>query len=139
MDALGVFSYVSLFISRLQLFDEVAMVPKHADTTSYTSIGILHIDPVFPSCCVPQLQLFDEVAMVRDGRVLHVLSASGSRGVFPSVMAVSPRFVAADDSPLVALTGANIAGEDAAVLARSGGEFLLHVGCIAGPTGLDRP
>lgn len=66
--------------------------------------------------------------MARDGRVLHVLSASGSHSVFPSVMAVSPRFVAADDTPLVALTGANVAGEDATVLARIGGEIfsMLH-------------
>jgi hypothetical protein len=74
--------------------------------------------------CGLQLQLFDEVALVRDGRLLHVLSVSGSEGVYPSVLALSPRFTAGDgggDGPLLALTGAHLAGPDAAVLARCQG------------------
>lgn len=61
---------------------------------------------------------------MRDGRVLHVLS---SGGVFPSVLALSPRFLApgeAGEGPLAALTGAHLAGQDAAVLARCNGALL---------------
>ena len=74
---------------------------------------------------VVQLQLFDEVALVRDGRLLHVLSISGSEGVYPSVLALAPRFTAGEkngDGPLLALTGAHLAGaDDATVLARCQG------------------
>ena len=78
---------------------------------------------------VVQLQLFDEVALVRDGRLLHVLSISGSEGVYPSVLALAPRFTAGEkngDGPLLALTGAHLAGADAAVLARCQGAPAGH-------------
>lgn len=44
--------------------------------------------------CAAQIHWYDEVALVRDGKVLHVLSATGSRGVLPhihSVRAPSPQ------------------------------------------------
>jgi hypothetical protein len=61
---------------------------------------------------------------VRDGRLLHVLSIPGSEGVYPSVLALAPRFTVSGkgaDGPLLALTGAHLAGQDAAVLARCQG------------------
>jgi hypothetical protein len=82
---------------------------------------------------VLQLQLFDELALVRDGRLLHVLSIPGSEGVYPSVLALAPRFTAGGkdaDGPLLALTGAHLAGQDAAVLARCQGALQ---GCCAPP------
>lgn len=62
---------------------------------------------------------------MRGGRLLHVLSSAGSAGVYPAVAALSPRFLAPGDAgegPLVALTGAHLAGQDAAVLARCNGK-----------------
>ncbi len=58
---------------------------------------------------------------MRDGRVLHVLSASGSRGVLPHIAAVSPLALPAAAASVVRLSGANIAGGDNSVLVRSQG------------------
>ncbi len=68
-----------------------------------------------------QVQLYDEVALVRSGQVLHVLSGSGSRGVFPVIDSVVPRAVLAAAPSTVVLTGANLAVPNNAVLARCQG------------------
>lgn len=67
------------------------------------------------------MQLYDEVALVRNGQVLHVLSGSGSRGVFPVIDSVAPRAVLAAAPSTVVLTGANLAVPHNAVLARCQG------------------
>ena len=63
---------------------------------------------------------------MRDGRVLHVLSGSGSRGVFPVIEAVAPRAVLASAPRAVTLSGANLAVPDNAVLARCQGAAQLR-------------
>ncbi len=68
-----------------------------------------------------QVQLHDEVALVRNGKVLHVLSGSGSRGVFPAIDAVAPRAVLAASPGAVTLAGVNLAVPENAVLARCQG------------------
>ena len=64
---------------------------------------------------------------MRNGQVLHVLSGSGSRGVFPNIDAVTPRAVLASAPRPVTLSGANLAVPDNAVLARCQGALLLAV------------
>jgi len=68
-----------------------------------------------------QVQLHDEVALVRNGKVLHVLSGSGSRGVFPAIDAVAPRAVLSASPAAVTLAGVNLAVPENAVLARCQG------------------
>ncbi|KAK9835951.1 hypothetical protein WJX81_000786 [Elliptochloris bilobata] len=70
------------------------------------------------------IQLHDEVALVRNGQVLHVLSGSGSRGVFPAIDAVAPRAVLASAPGPITLSGANLAVPDNAVLARCQGQYV---------------
>ena len=67
---------------------------------------------------------------MRDGRVLHVLSGSGSRGVFPVIEAVAPRAVLASAPRAITLSGANLAVPDNAVLARCQGVSQLWM-CLA--------
>ncbi len=69
-----------------------------------------------------QIQWYEEVALVRDGKVLHVLSASGSRGVLPQLHSVSPLAALSSAPVTVKLLGANIATPDNSVLAQSQGE-----------------
>lgn len=59
---------------------------------------------------------------MRDGKVLHVLSASGSRGVLPQLHSVSPLAALSSAPVTVKLLGANIATPDNSVLAQSQGE-----------------
>lgn len=73
-------------------------------------------------CLVVQIQWYEEVALVRYGKVLHVLSASGSRGVLPRLHSVSPLAVTSAAATTVKLIGSNIAAPDNTVLAQSQGE-----------------
>ena len=58
---------------------------------------------------------------MRNGQVLHVLSGSGSRGVFPAIDAIAPRAVLASAPGAITLSGANLAVPDNTVLARCQG------------------
>jgi hypothetical protein len=71
---------------------------------------------------VVQIQWYEEVALVRDGKVLHVLSASGSRGVLPRLHSLSPLAVTSAAATTVKLIGSNIAAPDNTVLSQSQGE-----------------
>ena len=64
---------------------------------------------------------------MRNGQILHVLSGSGSRGVFPNIDAVAPRAVLASAPRPVTLSGASLAVPDNAVLARCQGASQLCV------------
>jgi hypothetical protein len=68
-----------------------------------------------------QVQWYDEVALVRDGKVLHVLLASGSKGVLPDVQRVSPLAIITSAPSTVQIMGSNIATPDNTILARSQG------------------
>ena len=70
-----------------------------------------------------QLQWYDEAALVRDGKIMHVLSAAGSRGVLPQLHCVSPVALHTTAPPeRLLLTGQNLAVVDNRVLARCQGE-----------------
>ena len=78
-----------------------------------------------------------------NGQVLHVLSGSGSRGVFPNIDTVAPRAVLASAPRPVTLSGANLAVPDNAVLARCQGAPRLWQACanvcyvaLASPPGM---
>ncbi|BDA46756.1 probable squamosa promoter-binding-like protein 4 at N-terminal half [Coccomyxa sp. Obi] len=68
------------------------------------------------------IQWYEEVALVRDGKVLHVLSASGSRGVLPQLHSVSPLAALSSAPVTLKLLGANIATPNNSVLAQSQGK-----------------
>ena len=69
-----------------------------------------------------QLQWYDEAALVRDGKIMHVLSAAGSRGVLPQLRCVSPVALHTAAPERLLLTGQNLAVVDNRVLARCQGE-----------------
>ena len=69
-----------------------------------------------------QLQWYDEAALVRDGKIMHVLSAAGSRGVLPQLHCVSPVALHTAAPERLLLTGQNLAVVDNRVLARCQGE-----------------
>lgn len=72
-----------------------------------------------------QLQWYDEAALVRDGKIMHVLSAAGSQGVLPQLQHVQPVALHTDLPEHVLLTGSNLAIVDNRVLARCLGKLLL--------------
>lgn len=95
----------------------------------------LHARGVFISCrgesalCL-QIQWYEEVALVRNGRVLHVLSANGSKGVLPNLACVSPLAIIPTVRSNVQLLGSNIATAENIILARSQGkpaDLLLQI------------
>ena len=70
-----------------------------------------------------QVQLNDELALVKDGEVQHVLSSSGSRGVFPHIRSIKPVCVSNAEDSTVILRGSNITAAHNAVLSRCQGEY----------------
>ncbi|KAK9819901.1 hypothetical protein WJX72_003783 [[Myrmecia] bisecta] len=70
------------------------------------------------------IQMHDEVALVREGEVLHVLSGSGSRGVFPQVDKISPLALLTSDPEVITVTGTNIASNENSVLCRCQGAYV---------------
>lgn len=76
-------------------------------------------------CWLLQVQLRDEVALVKDGQVQHVLSGSGSRGIFPHVAEVAPIAANSVGPVKLTVTGTRISAEHNAVLARYRGEAAL--------------
>lgn len=87
-----------------------------------------------PGLCAVQIQWYEEVALVRNGRVLHVLSAAGSRGVLPQLHSVSPLAFPSSAPATLKLLGSNLATPDNTVLAQSQGALKCslsgHVGAI---------
>ena len=80
------------------------------------------------ACCwLLQVQLRDEVALVKDGQVQHVLSGSGSRGIFPHVAEVAPIAVNSVGPVKLTVTGTRISAEHNTVLARYRGEAALKL------------
>lgn len=78
------------------------------------------------------MQLFDEAALVSHGRVLHVVSVTGSAAVLPHLISVSPRFLIAGNTYTAAIRTANFHPSIDAIIARANGRFHrppLH--CIA--------
>lgn len=75
-----------------------------------------------PLCveCV-QLQWKDELVLVKDGKVVHVVSREGSRGLLPEIHSMTPVCVSSTQMEAVKITGANIAGPGQVVLCRSRG------------------
>ena len=59
---------------------------------------------------------------MRDGKIVHVLSAAGSRGVLPQLRCVSPAALHSAAPERLLLTGQNLAVVDNRVLARCQGE-----------------
>jgi ankyrin repeat protein len=70
------------------------------------------------------VQLNDELALVKDGEVQHVLSSSGSRGVFPHVRSIQPVCVSNAEDSTVILRGSNITAAHNAVLCRCQGRYI---------------
>lgn len=71
-----------------------------------------------------QLQWYDEAALVRDGKIVHVLSAAGSRSVLPQLHSVRPAALHGPAPERLTLTGKNLACVDNRVLARCQGTRL---------------
>ena len=84
-----------------------------------------HVPNWFPQITTSQVQLGGEAALLRSGRVRHVLSLPASRGVVPHVTAVAPIAVEAGRDFELAVTGSNIADEDAKLLCRMDGAGLF--------------
>ena len=59
---------------------------------------------------------------MRNGKVLHVLSVNGSRGVLPTLARVSPLAIVPSARNTIQLFGNNIATAENTVLARSQGQ-----------------
>ena len=74
-----------------------------------------------------QVQLRDEVALVKDGQVQHVLSGSGSRGIFPHVAEVAPIAANSVGPVKLTVTGTRISAEHNTVLARYRGEAAFEL------------
>ena len=80
-----------------------------------------------------QLQWYDEAALVRDGKIVHVLSAAGSRGVLPQLHCVSPVALHTAAPNRLLLTGQNLAVADSRILARCQGELTQPGLCFCLP------
>lgn len=70
------------------------------------------------------MQLFDEAALVSHGRVLHVVSVTGSAAVLPHLISVSPRFLIAGSAYAAVIRSANYHPSIDAVIARADGRDL---------------
>ncbi|KAL3149084.1 hypothetical protein ABBQ32_001927 [Trebouxia sp. C0010 RCD-2024] len=70
------------------------------------------------------LQWKDELVLVKDGKVVHVVSREGSRGLLPEIHSMTPVCVSSTQTEAVRITGANIAGPGQVVLCRSRGAYL---------------
>lgn len=68
-----------------------------------------------------QLQWYDEAALVRNGKIVHVLLAAGSRSVLPQLLRVRPAALHGPAPERLTLTGNNLACGDNRVLARCQG------------------
>ena len=68
-----------------------------------------------------QLQWKDDLVLVKDGKVEHVVSREGSRGLLPEIHSMTPVCVSTIDMEAVKITGSNIAGYGQTVLCRSQG------------------
>ena len=69
--------------------------------------------------------------LVKDGKVVHVVSREGSRGLLPEIHSMTPACVSSTQMEAVKITGANIAGHGQTVLCRSQGT--LHTAFSPGP------
>ena len=68
-----------------------------------------------------QLQWKDELVLVKNGKVEHVVSGEGSRGLLPEIHSMIPACVSSTQMKDVKVTGSNIAGHGQTVLCRSQG------------------
>lgn len=80
-------------------------------------------------CQSVQLQWKDELVLVKDGKVEHVVSRAGSRGLLPEIHSVTPACVSSTQMEDVKVTGSNIAGHGQTVLCRSQGTALHYTAC----------
>ena len=55
-----------------------------------------------------QIQVKDEIALVKNRRVQHVLSCSGSHAVYPLIAKVSDQVACSAFSPSITLFGCNV-------------------------------
>ncbi len=67
---------------------------------------------------------------MRGGQVLHVLSASGSKGVFPRVETLNPICVLDSAPDTITITGTNISAQDNFVLCRCQGMLCVMMPSI---------
>ena len=67
--------------------------------------------------------------LVKDGKVEHVVSREGSRGLLPEIHSMTPACVSSTQMEDVKVTGSNIAGHGQTVLCRSQGTVLHYTAC----------